>query len=144
VRQDFSWEDLFNFYAVVSFRFPSFLLFLLLGVIIIYLSLISEAWIFDKSNSLFIKQTKLPLMKIRFSESLTNFQELQIIQLPSNEGSDYYELKILFKSNVRYKILGIEQLQKIEEVAIILGDFLQIPINKIMLDKVNETERDLN
>jgi len=129
-RQDFSWEEiLWSSFWVFLYAVP--------GGVLMYLSLISETWIFDKSSGLFIHNKRLPLLGTRtfFTESLINFQELQIIQTHT-ATNDYYELKFLFKSNIiydiiRYNIFGITGfLPKVEEVAITLGDFLQIPINK--------------
>jgi len=120
--------------------------FLLPGVFLTYSSLISETWIFGKSSGLFTHQKTLPLLGIKtlFTESLINFQELQIIETTDSDGSQNYTLKLLLKSTNRHEFLSYHYLPKIEEVAINLGDFLQISVNKIMLDKVNETEKDLN
>lgn len=139
-RQDFPWEEtLWSSFWVFLYAVP--------GGVLMYFSLISETWIFNKSSYLFTrKQTNLNLIgtKTVSTESFANIQELQIIEGKDGDGDSNYTLKLLLKSANKYYISNSYSLPKVEEVAINLGDFLQIPVNKIMLDKVNETEKDLN
>jgi len=132
IQQDFRLAQFINILPGIAFLS----IFLLIGIAIIYFSLQSENWIFNKSSHLLSrKKTTLMGTKTVSTESFTNFQELQIIEGKDSDGDTYYDLKLLLKSANKYEIFSSSSLPEVEKFAKNLSNFLQISVNKIISDK---------
>lgn len=108
----------------------------------------SKTWDFNKISGLLIYEIRSSKGTRTTSESLKNFQEIQIIENKRiNIESDnddlfpVYELKLLHKSvDTSYIFTSITTrstpitftLSEIEDIALKLSDFLQIPINRVV------------
>jgi hypothetical protein len=131
IQQDFRWAKFIGSLPVIAFCS----IFFLPGIIVIYAVLQSETLIFNKSNQLFThEKTTLMGKKNVATESFINFQALQIIEETDSDNDKYYRLKLLSKAGNTYGLFSSSSLPEVEKFARKMGNFLEVPVNKIILN----------
>jgi len=101
-------------------------IFVLIGLVALFMQFRSEIIIFDKNNRRLIREQKSLLGKKYRYYSLDEIIEVDIKTRTDSDNDTFYELRLLPESTHKRKLMSSNSLESVKKIQIVIRDFLQL------------------